>query len=141
MQNAPVNREFDRAPTGIDPVTFRFSVSLGGFLHCIYGCDITLIRDSSESSQLVSVTFWAINGPLMAQDRARQDHSSDSGDHVLASASPCSPGLMKLRMSAPREDDRLATGAGGKAPESAEVQIVGTPFLVSGSCTWRRLGV
>jgi hypothetical protein len=58
------------APTGIDPVTFRFSVSLGGFLHCIYGVDIALIGDSSESSQLVSVTFWAINGPLMAQDQA-----------------------------------------------------------------------
>lgn len=74
------------APTGIDSVTFRFSVSLGVFLHCIYGCDIPLIRDSFEWSQLVSVTFWAINGPLMAQDRAGQDHSDDSGGLALASA-------------------------------------------------------
>ncbi|MET0480672.1 MAG: hypothetical protein ABWZ69_04895, partial [Mycetocola sp.] len=69
------------APTGIDPVTFRFSVSLVGFRHCTYGCDIALIRTSSEWSQLVSVTFWSLNGPLMAQDRARQDRSSDFCEH------------------------------------------------------------
>lgn len=58
------------APTGIDPVTFRFSVRLGGFRHCSYGCDIALIRDSSKRSQLVSVGFRAFNGTLMAQDPA-----------------------------------------------------------------------
>jgi hypothetical protein len=30
-----------------------------------------------------SVTFWAINGPLMAQDSVRQHRSSDSCDHIL----------------------------------------------------------
>jgi hypothetical protein len=57
------------APTGIDPVTFRFSVSLGVFSLNTYGCDIWLIRDYPESSQLVSVRFRAINGTLMAQIR------------------------------------------------------------------------
>jgi hypothetical protein len=45
------------APTGIDPVTFRFSVSLKVSPHYLYCADTVLIRDFSEWSQLLTVRF------------------------------------------------------------------------------------
>ena len=57
------------APTGVDPVTFRFSVIQRRISHSIYMGDILLIRHFSGCSQLLAVGFRAGNGPEMAQDR------------------------------------------------------------------------
>jgi len=55
------------APTGIDPVTFRFSVTLGLKSHSIYGVGSLLTRHFPGWSQLLAVGSAGGNGPNMAQ--------------------------------------------------------------------------
>ena len=78
------------APTGVDPVTFRFSVIQRRISHSIYMGDILLIRHFSGCSQLLAVGFRAGNGPEMAQDRC---------DAPAVSSKRANPGTRFCRIS------------------------------------------
>ena len=61
----------EAVPTGVDPVTFRFSVSPGVFSHYVYGQNPQNLAVFIRECQFVSVGFRGFNGPNMAQRRAR----------------------------------------------------------------------
>ena len=96
------------APTGVDPVTFRFSVIQRGISHSVYMGDILLIRYFSDWSQLVAVGFRAENGPEMAQkwpkigqSASGQLQTSEPGVQLLPETSSCKTMLMKVLISSP----------------------------------------
>ena|SRR5690606_25474180 len=64
------------APTGVDPVTSRFSVTSGAIPHCIYVLGMLLIRYFSEWSQLVAANSRGGNGPEMAHVLGRTSRRS-----------------------------------------------------------------
>ena len=87
------------APTGVDPVTFRFAVNPSPISYSIYTGDILLISNFSRWWQLLAVGFRAGNGPRSVRRASSQPQASESGDQVLPGTSLRRTGSMKAPMS------------------------------------------